>query len=515
MKTSPRQRPDNPYPTELRAARPGIGRLAWTAAICVLLVAAVRAPSDDPAAAVSDPAGSEVRRAADVDMNTGRILNLGLVDTSETGGFTAAPYRAMAVSAGQLTGVDPETGLPLTAYYQLLPLMVRSLSAADGVDAVYFSGDGSMLSNLNAGAISAGRLPAAVLPGTGTWEAGGMAIKDAEIYGVKELHIDGRFSAGVETTVVGENAAAFGERSTAQGTNSAAFGMNTRAIGGNSVAFGQGTRAPGTNSAVFGAGSAAPGNRSIASGDKAVASGHNSAAFNRRTKAKGVNSAAFGNESWAEGPGSVAFGRLTRSAGTNTATFGSQTRAGKNNSAAFGSKTKATGNASLATGRETTASGLGSAAFGIKTVAWGTNSVAFGVQTKASKNNSAAFGRLTVAGGHNSVAFGDQSRAGGVNSAAFGFDTRAGGGASVAVGRQTIAGGARSFAGGQLARAQHANSFVWSDGTKETPYNDGDYIVSSRMNEFTVYASGGIRLLGGPVTIEPAGDLSMGAFIQP
>jgi hypothetical protein len=69
---------------------------------------------------------------------------------------------------------------------------------------------------------------------------------------------------------------------------------------------------------------------------------------------------------------------------------------------------------------------------------------------------------------------------------------------SMAIGHgcRTIAN--RVIAMGMNATGTHANTFIWSDGQT----GDG---VSSAANEWTVYASGGIRLLGGEISGDGAG----------
>jgi hypothetical protein len=119
----------------------------------------------------------------DLDLEGGAVYNLGLIPVSETNDFQEAPFRGMAVSVGQLTGVHPEDGSMITNYYLLLPLMAQSVQVADLVDAGYFVGDGSLLTNLDAGSVTGGRLPVAVLPISGTWDAGGLVIHNASLSG--------------------------------------------------------------------------------------------------------------------------------------------------------------------------------------------------------------------------------------------------------------------------------------------------------------------------------------------
>jgi hypothetical protein len=67
--------------------------------------------------------------------------------------FTNAGIRDVTVSAGQLSGVNPETGAALSGS-DLLPLKAQSLAVVGGT----ISGNGSGLNELNASAISSGTL---------------------------------------------------------------------------------------------------------------------------------------------------------------------------------------------------------------------------------------------------------------------------------------------------------------------------------------------------------------------
>lgn len=146
---------------------------------------------------------------------------------------------------------------------------------------------------------------------------------------------------------------------------------------------------------------------------------------------------------------------------------------------------------SVAEGRETVASGLYSHAEGRETVASGYRTHAEGSATVASGDSSHAEGRLTTASGIYSHAEGRSTVASGAESHAEGYFTTASGDYSHAEGRETVASGYYSHAAGYNANATNFNTYVWSDGT----------ITSSITNkEFTVYASNGIRLLGGEIS---------------
>jgi uncharacterized protein (DUF2345 family) len=78
--------------------------------------------------------------------------------------------------------------------------------------------------------------------------------------------------------------------------------------------------------------------------------------------------------------------------------------------------------------------------------------------------------------------------------------------ASHAEGYNTTASGARSHAAGSSANAVHSETYVWADGTST---------ISTAGKQYTVYATNGIRLLGGPTEIAyilPQGDLQMGSY---
>jgi hypothetical protein len=84
--------------------------------------------------------------------------------------------------------------------------------------------------------------------------------------------------------------------------------------------------------------------------------------------------------------------------------------------------------------------------------------------------------------------------------------TTASGYASHAEGYNTTASTSHSHAAGSSANAVHSDTYVWADGTSTS---------SSTNKQYTVYASNGIRLLGGPTEIAyilPQGDLQMGSY---
>jgi len=139
---------------------------------------------------------------------------------------------------------------------------------------------------------------------------------------------------------------------------------------------------------------------------------------------------------------------------------------------------------------------------------YGDGSTLTGIDPPTTNTTTTAFaqavdiaGRLTVGAGNTNLAS-NATIAGGLNNTI-------GGNAIAAVipgGEDNTANGSHSFAAGEQATAEHDNTFVWSDGTATS---------STNTRQFTVHASNGIRLLGGPTQIAwivPQGDLSMGSF---
>jgi len=78
------------------------------------------------------------------DMQSNLVINVGYVPAGDSGfSFTNEAIRGIAVSVGQLSGVDPETGNLITNTANLLPLKAQSLDVAGLI-----TGDGSGLTNL-------------------------------------------------------------------------------------------------------------------------------------------------------------------------------------------------------------------------------------------------------------------------------------------------------------------------------------------------------------------------------
>ncbi|MBM4153183.1 MAG: hypothetical protein FJ220_06650, partial [Kiritimatiellaceae bacterium] len=107
-----------------------------------------------------------------------------------------------------------------------------------------------------------------------------------------------------------------------------------------------------------------------------------------------------------------------------------------------------------------------------------------------------------VASGTFSVAEGYQTKATGAYSHAEGAQTTASGMASHAEGAGTLAGGYASHASGSAAKATNDYTYVWSDGTS---------IGSTTTRQYTVYATNGVRLLGGPISGDGAGLTNLNA----
>ncbi len=119
-----------------------------------------------------------------LNLNKGIVYNHGAVKPADSGlTFTNAGIRDVTISAGQLSGVDPEDGTIITNAANLLPLKAQSLTADGNVVAGgTFIGDGSGLTNLNVNALS-GPISVSSLPASGTWDASGLTINNANLAG--------------------------------------------------------------------------------------------------------------------------------------------------------------------------------------------------------------------------------------------------------------------------------------------------------------------------------------------
>ncbi len=119
-----------------------------------------------------------------LDVQGGFIYNHGAINPGDVGiTFTNAGIRDVTISAGQLSGVDPETGAVITNAANLLPLKAQSLTTASNIVAGgSFIGNGTGLTNLNANALS-GSISASSLPTSGVWNAVGVTITNANLAG--------------------------------------------------------------------------------------------------------------------------------------------------------------------------------------------------------------------------------------------------------------------------------------------------------------------------------------------
>jgi Chaperone of endosialidase len=151
--------------------------------------------------------------------------------------------------------------------------------------------------------------------------------------------------------------------------------------------------------------------------------------------------------------------------------------------------------ATVGGGEDNTASG------GNSTVGGGSFNTASSESATVSggNGNTASNSYATVSGGIGNIASGDYSTvSGGSDNKASGFDATVGGGdgniasalsATVGGGEGNMASGNYSFAAGYNAQALHSGSFVWSDASFGS-------FSSTANNQFSVRASGGIRLAG-------------------
>ncbi len=118
-----------------------------------------------------------------IDMLTNYVYNMAFLDMAATSNdFRDAEIAHHGISVGQLVGVNPETGQIITNAANLLSIMARSAYVAGTVDAGEFVGDGSGLTNLNAGMV-VGYLPVSSLPTSGVWNVSDLTLKNANFEG--------------------------------------------------------------------------------------------------------------------------------------------------------------------------------------------------------------------------------------------------------------------------------------------------------------------------------------------
>jgi hypothetical protein len=276
-------------------------------------------------------------------------------------------------------------------------------------------------------------------------------------------------SAYIGTTLrQGYSVTASGAYSFAQGDTATASGYASQAEGYVTIASGLYTHAEGLYSASSGTGAHAEGDSSTASGYAAHAEGSTMASGDFSHAEGTYDTTANGYASHAEG------GSTTGAAADYAHAEGYLTTASGNYSHSEGYNTTASGKYSHAEGNGITASGWDSHAEGFSTTASGNHSHAEGYQTAARSTYSHAEGLNTIAY--------LTSHAEGVNTYAAAT--------SHAEGSSSTASGAVSHAAGYNAFATNDYTWVWSDGTS---------FGSTTNNQFSVYATNGIRLLGGPI----------------
>ena len=342
------------------------------------------------------------------------------------------------------------------------------------ITATGFSGNGNGLTNLSAarltGTVPLAQLPAGVLTNAGT--------------GVAST------AMGSGTTASGDYSTALGASTTASGWGSTALGYATIASNFISTALGFGTVASGWDSTAMGFFTTASGTVSTALGNNASATHDNS--FVWADGQTGPFTSTANNEFSVRAGGGV---RLVTS-GAGLTVDGQPVLTNLNAAQLTGTIPLARLPASVLT-NGSGASGFYSTALGYGTTATGYFSTALGGYTTASGHYSTALGYGTIASSINSTAMGYNTTASGSCSTAMGESTTASGEASTALGYATTASGTVSTALGSNAQATNDNSFVWSDG-KNGPF------TSTTSNQFSVRASGGVRLVtsGAGLTVD-------------
>lgn len=134
--------------------------------------------------------GKVVDGSDGVNMGSNQVYNLGFIDLSAVSNdFTDVEVGCFAISAGQLCGINPETGEIITNAVSLLPILVRSAYVAGEVNASLFTGDGSGLTNLWAGNLT-GRIPLGTMPTSGVWNVSGLTLQNANFEGA--LSVEGQ-----------------------------------------------------------------------------------------------------------------------------------------------------------------------------------------------------------------------------------------------------------------------------------------------------------------------------------
>lgn len=411
----------------------------------------------------------------------GFIYNHGAINPGDVGmTFTNEGIRDVTVSVGQLSGVDPETGIVISNAANLLPLKAQSLTAVSNIVASgSFIGNGSGLTNLNVNSLS-GSINASSLPTSGVWNASGVTITNAVMTG----------QTSIRSLTVTSNLAVNG---TLVGTLNA---------GGNVIS---------NAGSVYITGNANISNTVVA-------------------KQFRVSSSTIGSYSTSStvlgGSGNTISNKVYNSAivaGANNYMAGDYSfiGSGMENMALDNYTTVGGGRYNLATNRYAfVGGGRGNHSYGAYSSVSGGDenkaeadcvSIAGGYRNEvyAEKGSISGGGDNEIHAPYGFIGGGDNNRIegtnlyagilGGVNNSSEGYA------AAIAGGEENIADGNYSFAAGRYAQALHDGSFVWSDSSTNV-------FQSVTNNEFAVYARGGLRLVGGRFVGDGGGltNLTMG-----
>lgn len=156
-----------------------------------------------------------------------------------------------------------------------------------------------------------------------------------EIIG-SQNHIDST-TLGLNTDASGDRATAIGYGATASGASSISIGDSSTSSGRTSTAVGTSSKATGLNSSAFGRNSKAENERDTALGYGATASGGNSTSVGDSSNATGKTSTALGVNSVASGEDSLALGRNARAIGMGSVAIGRHALADRDHDFILGS----------------------------------------------------------------------------------------------------------------------------------------------------------------------------------
>jgi hypothetical protein len=445
------------------------------------------------------------------------------------------------------------------------------------VGATAFMGDGSSLTNLNAGQLT-GQLPLTVA--SGLWQVTGNAGTspgqsflgttdqqplEFKVGGQRALRLEptaespnviGGYAGNVVSNgVVGAtiggggnsdwpnqvggsfSTVVGGQGNTASGLFSTAMGRLATASGGWSTAMGLSTTASGEASTTMGIPTVASGFGSTALGTYTTASGIRATAMGNNTTASGKDSFAAGSNTVASGEASFAMGINAQATNIAAVALGLDTIAGGRYSTAMGNYTYAVGDASTAMGYLASA-GFGSTALGVWVTASGDNSIGMGTFIEATGKSSTALGSFNHATGDYSTALGLGNMATGTNSTALGYGCRASGVASNALGDGTwasgfdsttmgfgtVASGVGSTAMGFLSIA--GGDYSLAAGRRAKANHEGAFVwadsqdadfSSTANNQFLIRAAGGVGInKNNPATaLDVNGTVTATAFNPP